>query len=218
MRGGEDTGEGETVMPPRYSAELSATLLVRRCMELSAAITLSPAQRAKIRRLAVPKPPDPGEEAGELNIVPYLDIIMNVMMFVLATVVVAFASTIHTQAAFAGPHPTTDPAPPPALRLTALVTGQGITLTTASGAIAPGCEGVGAGVTIPKRDGAHDLTALTACARRIKGARAEYAAEPQVSISANPDVPYDTVVSVMDALRSDASGDLFPEVKLGVVR
>src|SRR5882724_6096197 len=113
--------------------------------------SLSAAQRSKIRRLATPEAPAAGEDAGELNVVPYLDIIMNVMMFVLASVTVAFASTIHTESAFAGPRPATD-IPTPALRLTALLTRQGVTLTTASGAIAPGCEGFGAGVTVPRKD------------------------------------------------------------------
>ncbi len=178
---------------------------------------LSAAQRSRIRRLSAPEAPAPGEDAGELNIVPYLDIIMNVMMFVLASVSVAFVSTIHTEAAFAGPRRAID-IPSPALRLTALVTRQGITLTTASGAIAPGCDGLGAGVTIPRKDAGHDLAALTACARKIKAARPEYALESQVAISESPDEPYDTLVSVMDALRADASGDLFPDVRLGVVR
>jgi len=165
----------------------------------------------------MPEGPAPGDEAGELNVVPYLDIMMNIMMFVLASVTVAFASTIHTESAFAGPRPATD-IPQPVLRLTALVTRQGIALTTLAGAVAPGCDGFGPGVTVPKKDGDYDLSGLTACARRIKGARPEYGSEPQVTITANPDVPYETLVSVMDALRSDASGDLFPEVKLGVVR
>ena len=57
---------------------------------------LSSAQRSKIRRLSQPKHPDAGEEAGELNIIPFLDIIMNVLMFVLATVSVTFTATIDT--------------------------------------------------------------------------------------------------------------------------
>jgi biopolymer transport protein TolR len=179
---------------------------------------LSCAQRSKIRRLSAPREAQAGEEAGELNIVPYPDIIMNIMMFVLASVVVAFTATINTSAAYAGPE---RPAPhdgPAALRLTALITHQGIVLTTASGAIAPGCSDLGAGVTLPNKGGAYDLAGLSACARRIKGVRPEYALESQVSLSANPDVPYETLVSVMDALRSDDTGELFPEVQLGVVR
>ena len=47
---------------------------------------LSAAQRSRIRRISQPKEPAPGDEAGELNIIPYLDIITNVLVFVLASV------------------------------------------------------------------------------------------------------------------------------------
>ncbi|MFN7135199.1 MAG: biopolymer transporter ExbD, partial [Myxococcales bacterium] len=40
--------------------------------------------------------PKEEEETGELNIVPYLDIIMNILMFVLASVSVSFVGSIDT--------------------------------------------------------------------------------------------------------------------------
>jgi len=43
---------------------------------------LSAQQRSKIRRLSQPKEHSPDEAGGELNIVPFLDIIMNVLIFV----------------------------------------------------------------------------------------------------------------------------------------
>lgn len=176
---------------------------------------LSAAQRSRIRRLASPGPP--GEEGGgELNVVPYLDIIMNVMMFVLASVTVIFTSSIPTSAAQASPRPA--PSPPAALQLTALVTSQGVALKTASGSIAPGCASVGPGITIARLGEGYDLGGLSACARRLKGARPEHAAETEVAVSASPDIPYASVVAVMDALRADERGPLFPDVRLGVLR
>jgi biopolymer transport protein ExbD len=177
--------------------------------------SLSPAQRSKIRRLSTSVAAEPGEDGGELNVVPYLDIITNIMMFVLATVTVTFAASVPVSAAQtnARPGPVTE-----ALSLTALVTSQGVALKTSGGPIAPGCGGVGPGVTVPRSGGEHDLVALTACARRIKSARAEHASETQVAVTASPDVPYQAVVAVMDALRADADGPLFPDVRLGVVR
>jgi biopolymer transport protein ExbD len=174
---------------------------------------LSAAQRGRIRRLSAPREPSASDEGGELNVVPYLDIIMNVMMFVLVTVSVAFASSINTAAA--SPFP--GPAPLAGLHLTALITSQGVALKTAGGALAPGCEALGAGITVPNHDGGYDLGALTACARHIKGLR-EAAHERQVSVTASPNVPYEVVISVMDALRADETGELFPEVSLGAVR
>ena len=55
---------------------------------------LSAAQRSKIRRLSQPKELAVDEEGGELNIVPFLDIIMNVLMFVLATVLAPVARVV----------------------------------------------------------------------------------------------------------------------------
>ena len=73
---------------------------------------LSAAQRSRVRRLSAPKDLAPDEEGGELNIVPFLDIITNVLMFVLATVAVTFTAIIDTQPprpAGAGVRPPTTP-------------------------------------------------------------------------------------------------------------
>jgi len=175
---------------------------------------LSAAQRSKIRRLSAPAEPQAGDEAGELNVVPYLDIMMNIMMFVLASVSVAFVTTIHTSAANANPILHADNS---GLHFTALVTDQGVALKTAGGSIGPGCEGVAPGIAVPNRGGEVDLTALTACARRIKATTAGEK-EVQVTVTASPGIPYATIVAVMDGLRRDHEGELFPEVTLGVVR
>jgi biopolymer transport protein ExbD len=175
--------------------------------------TLSAAQCAKIRRLANPPERSPADEGGELNVVPYLDIIMNIMMFVLVSVSVAFTATIPTAAAQGRPGGT----PLAGLRLTALVTGDGVAIKTAGGGLAPGCEQLGGGLTVPNRGGEVDVAALAACARRIKS-QPEAAQETQVTLTASPNVPYEVVVRVMDALRSDEGGELFPNVTLGAVR
>ena len=40
-----------------------------------------------------------------------------------------------------------------------------------------------------------------------------------VTISANPPIPYQVVISTMDAVRKDADGEeMFPEVTFGVAR
>jgi biopolymer transport protein TolR len=174
--------------------------------------TLSAAQCAKIRRLANPAERSPADEGGELNVVPYLDIIMNIMMFVLVSVSVAFTTTIATAAAQSRPGPASA-----GLHLTALVTGEGVAIKTAGGALAPGCEQLGGGLTVPNRGGEVDVAALAACARHIKS-QPEAAEETQVTLTASPNVPYEVVVRVMDALRSDAGGELFPNVTLGAVR
>src|SRR3982751_1279604 len=87
---------------------------------------LSAGQRSKIRRLSAPKELSPDEEGGELNIVPFLDIVTNVLMFVLATVSVTFTATIDTYPPRAGSGaraPTT-----PTLGLTILIVDNGFSM------------------------------------------------------------------------------------------
>jgi biopolymer transport protein TolR len=179
---------------------------------------LSAAQRSRIRRLSAPKEPEPGEEAGELNVVPYLDIITNIMMFVLASVSVSFVASIDTTPpAIGGGKVRVDPSAK-SLNLAAFITSQGISLKTSSGNIATGCNDVGSGVTVPKNGEDYDFKSLTACAKRLKNANASFKEETQVTITANPGIEYKTVIDVMDSLRSDGEEDLFPEVHFGVAR
>jgi biopolymer transport protein TolR len=176
---------------------------------------LSPRQVARIRRLSGPADANPGE-AGELNVVPYLDIIMNVTMFVLATVSLVFVSSVDTTAAVRNSGEPYKQAS--RLGLTVLITDGGVALKTSAGNVASGCDGLGPGITVPLRDAKHDLSAITACARKLKTASPEFAEETEVALSASPGVDYATVISVMDALRRDRDAVLFPDVHLAVVR
>jgi biopolymer transport protein ExbD len=186
--------------------------------------SLSAQQRSKIRRLAEPKELAPDEEGGELNIVPFLDIITNVLMFVLATVSVTFTATIDTFPPRAGSGaraPTT-----PTLGLTVLIVPDGFSLKARGGNVAPGCSDTGPGIAIPLKNPAatdvsekYDFDALKACAQKLKGAAPEFKDEMGVTISANPPIPYQVVIGAMDAVRKDDKGDdMFPEVSFGVAR
>lgn len=178
---------------------------------------LSAAQRSKIRRLSAPRELAPDEEGGELNIVPFLDIVMNVLMFVLATVSVTFTATIDTFPPRAGSGaraPTT-----PTLGLTVLIVPDGFSLKARGGNVAPGCSDTGPGVAIPRKDNDFDYTALKACVTKLKGSSADFKDETGVTISANPPIPYQVVISTMDAVRNNEGGDpLFPEVSFGIAR
>src|SRR5512141_2765886 len=96
-------------------------------------VPLSAAQRSRIRRLSAYKEPDAGEEAGELNVVPYLDIITNIMMFVLASVSVSFIGTIDTTPPSIGGNRVRADVSSKALNLSALISNDGIALKTSSG-------------------------------------------------------------------------------------
>ena len=54
------------------------------------------------------------------------------------------------------------------------------------------------------RDGRYDFAALNQCASKLKASNRDFADENQVYITANPGTPYQTLVSVIDALRNDA--------------
>ncbi len=178
---------------------------------------LSAAQRSKVRRLSTPKEVGPDEAGGELNIVPFLDIITNVLMFVLATVTVTFTATIDTYPPRAGSGaraPTT-----PTLGLTILIVPDGFSMKAKGGNVAPGCNDTGPGIAIPNRNGDYDYDALKACAQKLKGAAPEFKDEMGVTISANPPIPYQVVIATMDAVRKDSNGDeMFPDVSFGVAR
>ncbi len=177
---------------------------------------LSAGQRAKVRRLAEPRELSPDEEGGELNIVPFLDIIVNILIFMLATIAVTFTATIDT----------TPPASrsggvrkvkSEALNLTVLIVNDGFSIKASGGNVAPGCAGVGPGIAIPKKNGQYDYDALNKCAAKLKGSSPDFADESQVYLSANPGTDYQTIISVIDAVRSTAKGDqLFTDVNFKV--
>src|SRR6187402_766631 len=161
---------------------------------------LTTAQRSKIRRLSQPKELAPDEEGGELNIVPFLDIIMNILIFVLATVAVTFTATIDTTPPASKSSGVRAEVPSEALNLTVLIVNDGFSLKAAGGNIAPGCLGPGAGI-----------------ASRLKKASPDFADENQVYITGNFGTDYQTIIDVIDALRADPQGEaLFENVNFKV--
>lgn len=178
---------------------------------------LTTAQRSKIRRLSQPKELAPDEEGGELNIVPFLDIIMNILIFVLATVAVTFTATIDTTPPASKSSGVRAEVPSEALNLTVLIVNDGFGLKASGGNIAPGCLGPGAGIAVPLKNGKYDLEGLTTCASHLKKASPDFADENQVYIAGNPGTDYQTIIDVIDALRADAHGEaLFENVNFKV--
>jgi biopolymer transport protein ExbD len=185
---------------------------------------LSAAQRSRIRRLSQPKELAPDEEGGELNIVPFLDIITNVLMFVLATVAVTFTATIDTfppKAGGAGARPPTTPT----LGLTVLIVPEGFSLKARGGNVAPGCNDTGSGLAVSKTTNSaglqdYDYATLNQCVKKLKNLSPDFADETNVTITANPNIPYQAVVSTMDAIRkdNDTGKDLFPDVLFGLAQ
>jgi biopolymer transport protein ExbD len=179
---------------------------------------LSAAQRGKIRRLSQPKELAADEEGGELNIVPFLDIIMNVLMFVLATVATVFLATIDTSPPSARGRGAATNAP--SLGLTVIVVPEGFSVKAKGGSIAPGCHDIGSGITVPKTGADYDFKALKTCVATVKKeAPEEVRDETSVTIAANPNIPYQSIISTMDAIRKDEQGnEMFPDVHFGLPR
>jgi biopolymer transport protein TolR len=180
---------------------------------------LSAAQRSKIRRLSQPKQLSPDEEGGELNIVPFLDIVMNILIFVLATVAVTFTATIETTPPASTSGGVRAQQKAEMLNLSVLITAEGHSIKTSQGNVATGCKGAGPGIAIPRRSERYDFSALNECVARLKLASPEFGDETQVFLSANPGIDYQTLVSTIDAVRATGKGEpLFPDVNFQVAR
>jgi len=172
---------------------------------------LSAGQQAKLRRPSAPRP-TPDDEATELNVVPFLDMVVNIMMFVLASVAVGFVSTWDSKLP-----PLTGVRPPTGeLNLAIMLTHDGIAVKTAQGNVASGCDSFGPGLAIPTRgrdrtgEPIYDFDALTACVTRLKAQSASFQSEAQVRIAASNDISYRKVVDCVDHVRTGPSGPRCP--------
>jgi biopolymer transport protein ExbD len=158
-------------------------------------------------------PPAPHDDGGgELNVVPFLDIIMNVLMFVLATLAVTFTTRLEVSPPkrdVRGPHAD-------ALGLNVAVLHEGFLVSARGQRVGQGCDGPGPGLAVAsKAPGDLDYAGLTACVAHLK---AHSAGEKDVVITAANDVPYDAIVHTMDAVRGGPGEELFPDVSFGVPR
>ena len=179
-------------------------------------MALTAQQRGKIRRLSQQRELAPDEEGGELNIVPFLDIIVNILIFVLATVVTTFTSSIETTPPSGKGSGVRSEIQSEALNLTVFIVNDGFSLKASGGNIAPGCTGQGPGIAIPMTGGKYDYRALSECAARLKE---KFQDEDQAYITANPSTEYAIIINVIDALRSAPNGmELFNNINFKVPR
>jgi len=174
-------------------------------------VQLSAAQRNRMRRTAGAHELE-GDE-GELNVVPFLDIIANVTMFVLATIAVALTAEIPARPPGAVP---TGPRPPvPTLALNVVVLDEGFLVSALGQRIAPGCAQEGEGLAVTRGD----YAGLTACVTKLKQLSPYFATDREVTIAANGDVPYQAIIDTVEAVRRAPTGEpLYPDVYLGVPR
>ncbi|MCP3142500.1 ExbD/TolR family protein [Pyxidicoccus xibeiensis] len=163
------------------------------------------------------------EESGELNIVPYLDILMNLIIFMLLSITgLATFGILNVNApSYGAPSAgvTQEGADEPDLLLSVLISKKGHFISSQNATITP--EGATPDTpSVPvKADGTHDFAALTARMVEVKAASvdAKGKAETKVIVGADPDIPYETLIQTLDAIRETPGKDrrlLFPDVTL----
>lgn len=199
---------------------------------------LTPRQRSYIRKKTSHQEADPSEEMGELNIVPFLDIVVNLIIFLLATTeavltIAQIDAHLPSLGRQVGRQQLDDGET--SLNLSVTVTSSGIIVSGSGGKLAPGCETTQTGrvITVPATDGELVWTiegevmrggarfpthrpgptaeALTQCVTRI---HTQFPDESRVILSADPEIEFEDLVGAMDALRGDGPEELFPDVML----
>lgn len=160
---------------------------------------------------------------GELNLVPYLDITVNLVMFMLLSItgLLEFA-TLNVNAPKYGSGVRAEQANPSEkkLMLTVAISRKGY-FVAGAGAILGNDEAADAAAatgqgepTIPLKNGEFDYASLTAKLAQVKNA---FPTETKVIFAADPDIKYTALVKSMDAAREQEGKIMFPDVALSVL-
>jgi biopolymer transport protein ExbD len=164
--------------------------------------------------------PKEEEESTELNIVPYLDILMNLIIFMLLSMTgLATFGMLNVNAPTYGVGGGGNPDEKPPLTLSVGISRKGYYVAATGGVLpgvaeaAPGADPGAAVPTIPlKADGTYDYDALTEKMKEIKGA---FASESKLIVAADAETTYEVLVNTMDATRETKDRKLlFPDVTL----
>lgn len=160
------------------------------------------------------------EETGELNIVPYLDILMNLILFMLLSITgLATFGILNVNApSYGAPSAgmTQEGQDEQKLTLSVLISKKGHFVSSQNAIL--GQEGAEATPTVPLlSDGGYDFKTLNAKMVEIKAA---FPAETKVIVGADPDIPYEALTQTLDAIRETQAAPhrlLFPDVTLGAI-
>lgn len=177
-------------------------------------VKLTGSQRAYIKKRSAYHEPGPDDPGGELNIVPFLDIVVNLIMFLLILIsTVGFYNQLEASLpSYSRGGVGSRASQEETLNLNVTVTDSGVIVAGTGGKLAPGCESLATGrvVTVPREGNTYDWAALRACAKKLKE---RFEDETKVTVSADPMVEYQYLLSAMDAVRETDEGDvLFDEV------
>ena len=144
------------------------------------------------------------EHMGELNIIPYLDVVVNLVMFMLLSmtglitlgVLNVSAPKIGGDAGAAAAA-----AAGPKLLLTVAIGKQGFYIAGAGGVLGPDANAADLSrpPTVPlKADGQYDYAELS---RQLATIKERFPSETQIILSADGDVVYEVLIQTMDACR-----------------
>jgi biopolymer transport protein ExbD len=138
-----------------------------------------------------------GGGTEELNLVPYLDVMVNLIVFMItitAYIVQMKESPVLPPAYDGGGGSTGEQKP----FITVAITSQGYSLIG-------GGSAEGQMPAIPKKGGAYDSKALTATVKQVKAQIPNLS--DNIVLMADPTTRYSDVIQAMDAVRFDGSGD-----------
>jgi biopolymer transport protein TolR len=142
---------------------------------------------------------EPSVEKGEINLVPYLDVMVNLIMFLLLTLQVL---PDLKEIDFAPPG-VGKGAPQP--QITVLITQEGHEIVSGQS---------GARARVPIIAGSYDYAGLT---ERLALIKRSVPVSENLILVAQADIPYDRVVATLDATRTAAdASELFPNVTLAM--
>jgi hypothetical protein len=89
---------------------------------------------------------------------------------------------------------------------------DGVHFATADGALGEGCKPDAPGVTVPVVGAGQDLAGVQRCAFQLKSTSMT---DTSVTLAADGDMDYGTVIDMVDALREVDGQKLFPDVIFG---
>lgn len=174
------------------------------------------------------------EKVGELQLVPYLDIMVNLTMFMLVsmTSMIQFA-VLNVSVPSYGPSPTTQVAQPDKpkkqLLLNVAISVKGFYIAGSGGVLAGSpdqpADPKSAPPTIPLKAGpecagpspatsCYDYVSLT---KHMVDIKSKFPDENKVILTADQTIAYDVLIKTMDAVREDGPHALFYNVMLGAM-
>jgi len=140
-----------------------------------------------------------------LNLIPYMDLMVVLIPFLLTGVVFSKLAVLELKLPTAAAGPS---APEPKQPFSLIVTLQQDAVTVRGGGLSV--------VRLPRQNGQYDLAGLATTLRQIKSA---YPQEKALILLSEPDIPYESLIAVMDACREGpASQELFPDISIGEVK